>query len=205
MILFRRCKIVCIVLIFTFISGVSSSHSYQIGLNHQSIVWTLAESDAPIIENFTESIHISGGVQRTDQTLVVWADIWDIDGVDTALVSWQLSVREPNEWTDSWKNTTLQHVPTNSSRNTYLGNITFSTIGVSKLVLLLKFMANDTLGNWNETTIQAITMQDIMEPQSVIDFGNLVLFGGVAIFVSICCYWLQMKPNDEYEFYVEGQ
>ena len=109
------------------------------------------------------------------------ADVCDPDNVDTVIVTWQLVVHEPTERTDPWANATMIHLPTDNSPNQYVGNATYNLMGVSKATLRFRFIANDTLGNLNQTDIQEIVREALSEASETRLLRNFVTVLGITL------------------------
>jgi len=141
-------------------SGTTQSYKSSHGLAPDAHS-TADSSDPPTIDWFgppdnstTEPIICWDGVY-SGQTREIWSfEIWvnDTDGVDTVIFRF--------EWQYEWLNRSTTLIEGNETRGLYAGNLTWGVVWDWTKMLpnptggsfSFKVFANDTVGNWVETT-----------------------------------------------------
>ena len=150
-----------VMLILVGVSATSIDNSKENSVGIHSILSD--SSSAPIIdwfgpeENSTELATIMWDGVYTGQTQEVWSfDVWvhDVDDVDCVLFRFLCGSNS------EWENKTTKRIEGNSTSGLYAGNLTYSvewnwdygSPAPEYNAFSFKVFANDSLGNWAETT-----------------------------------------------------
>ena len=129
---------------------------------------------------YADAVYYEG---RTELFWDEYVDASDSDGIDTVLMRYRYN------GTDKWLNGTAWLLSGDEYDGTYVYNFTWPLPDSHILYLLdLKFFANDTFGNWNETHIAQLSYNYLGPPPTSISStqgtpinDNHALYWGVII------------------------